>query len=106
MRKIPEHLQDDILKNDPNGTNDDVSVTLDEIESFGDNSSLKEMVVDISKYRSMLKERITFINDSLTAAIPFTRENLYLLCAYSGNGKSTVAANVSYPLWQQGKNKD
>jgi len=29
--------------------------------------------------------------------------NLYFICAYFCNGKSTVAANISYPLWQQGK---
>lgn len=81
----------------------DYEVSLEEIESFGDIDSLKEMVVDVNKYRQMLKERITFVNDSLTTVIPFTRENLYLICAYSGNGKSTIAANISYPLWQQDK---
>lgn len=44
-----------------------------------------------------------FVNQSLTAAVPFTRENLYLICAYTGSGKSTIAANISYPLWKQGK---
>jgi replicative DNA helicase len=28
---------------------------------------------------------------------------LYLICAYSGNGKSTIAANISWPLWKEGK---
>ena len=51
----------------------------------------------------MLSEKITFINESLTMAIPFTRENLYLICAYTGNGKSTIAANISFPLYKQGK---
>lgn len=80
---------------------DDIS--LEEIDSFGDKDSLKEMYTDIAKYNQMLKERITFCNDSLTEAVPFTRENLYLICAYSGSGKSTIAANVSYPLYKQGK---
>ncbi len=81
----------------------DLEVSLGEIESFGDNESLRGMLKNIGKYNKMLKERITLINDSLSAAIPFTRENLYLFCAYTGNGKSTVAANISYPLWKQGK---
>ena len=81
----------------------DLDVSLGDIESFGDNESLKGMLRNIGKYNKMLKERITLINDSLSAAIPFTRENLYLFCAYTGNGKSTVAANISYPLWKQGK---
>lgn len=78
-------------------------ITLDKINSFGDKESLKGMLVRMGKYNKMLKERITFINDSLTATVPFTRENLYLFCAYTGCGKSTIAANISYPLWKQGK---
>lgn len=81
----------------------DVSVSFDEIDSFGNAESIKEMYSDIQSYNRMIKERITFINPALSAAIPFTRENLYLICAYSGNGKSTIAANISYPLWKEGK---
>jgi hypothetical protein len=61
------------------------------------------MYEDVDKYNSMLNERITLINESLTATIPFTRENLYLFCAYTGSGKSTVAANISFPLWKERK---
>ena len=61
------------------------------------------MFTDISKYNKMLSQKITFVNDSLTMAIPFTRENLYLICAYTGSGKSTIAANISFPLFKQGK---
>lgn len=81
----------------------DVSVTLEEIEAFGNTESIKEMYEDIGSYNRMLKERLTFINPALSNAIPFTRENLYLICGYTGNGKSTIAANISYPLWKQGK---
>jgi len=78
-------------------------ISLDDIESFGNKDSLREIVTNISKYNSMLKEKITLINDSLSAAIPFTKENLYLFAAYTGSGKSTIAANITYPLWKQGK---
>ena len=81
----------------------DVSVSFDEIDSFGDRDSIKEMYTDIANYNRMIQERITFINPALTAAVPFTRENLYLICAYTGNGKSTIAANISRPLWKEGK---
>lgn len=81
----------------------EVDITLDSIESFGDKDSMREMITDIGKYKKMLAERITFVNDALSATIPFTRENLYLMCAYTGSGKSTVAANISFPLWKQGK---
>jgi replicative DNA helicase len=81
----------------------DVSVSFDEIDNFGDVESIKEMYQDIASYNRMIQQRITFINPALTKAIPFTRENLYLICAYSGNGKSTIAANISLPLWKEGK---
>jgi len=82
---------------------DDVDISLDELESFGDKDSIEKMFKSIKNYNEMLEEKITFVNQDLTDAIPFTKENLYLLCAYSGSGKSTVAANVSHPLWKQGK---
>lgn len=81
----------------------DISVSFDEIDNFGNAESIKEMYQDIASYNRMIQERITFINPALTAAIPFTRENLYLICAYTGNGKSTIAANISRPLWKEKK---
>jgi replicative DNA helicase len=74
-----------------------------EIEAFGDKASHDEVIKSGDARDKMLAEKITFINDELSQAIPFTRENLYLMCAYSGSGKSTVAANIAYPLWKQGK---
>ena len=97
---------DMILRKNGQATSSEVSelsVSLDDINRFGNKDSMREMFTDIANYNRMLKERITFINDPLTTAVPFTRENLYLICAYSGNGKSTIAANISYPLWKQNK---
>jgi archaellum biogenesis ATPase FlaH len=81
----------------------EIDISFDDINSFGSKDSLRKMFVNAANYNKMLSERLTLINDSLTAAIPFTRENLYLFCAYTGSGKSTVAANISYPLWKQKK---
>ena len=81
----------------------DVSISFDEINKFGDKESFIENVKSISNYEKILKQRITLINKSLTAAIPFTKESLYLFCAVSGSGKSTIAANISFPLWKQEK---
>lgn len=78
-------------------------ISLQDIESFGDKESMTTMLTDISKYKKMLAERITLINDALSATVPFTRENFYLFCAYTGSGKSTVAANITFPLWKQQK---
>ncbi len=83
--------------------NADLDVSLEELDNFGDKDSIKEMYQSVKSYNQMLGEKITFVNKALTAAIPFTRENLYLMCGYSGNGKSTIAANISYPLWKEGK---
>ena len=105
MSELNKELQDAILRNAGQASNDnrDMSVSLDEIDSFGNKESMLEMFDSIKQYNRMLKERITFVNSELTQLIPFTRENLYLMCAYTGSGKSTIAANISYPLWQQGK---
>lgn len=108
MASLPEDKVKAILANAPKkmGVQQDTShlaVSLDDVNNFGDKESLREMILDIGKYNKMLKEKITFINDDLTAAIPFTRENLYLICAYTGSGKSTIAANISFPLWKQQK---
>lgn len=81
----------------------DVTISFDEINKFGDKESFIENVKNISNYERILKQRITLINKSLTAAIPFTKESLYLFCAVSGSGKSTIAANISWPLWKQDK---
>lgn len=81
--------------------NVNLDVSLQELDSFGDKASIKEMYVSVASYNKMLDEKITFINEALTAAIPFTRENLYLMCGYSGNGKSTIAANISYALYKE-----
>lgn len=81
----------------------DVSISFDEIDKFGDKESFIENVKSISNYEKILKQRITLINPSLTKAIPFTKESLYLFCAVSGSGKSTIAANISWPLWKQEK---
>lgn len=78
-------------------------ISYDELSTFGDRESVKGMFESMAAYNKMLKERITFINPSLTAAIPFTRENLYLICAFTGSGKTTIGANISYSLWQDKK---
>ena len=102
MKLTPEQIKDQLRLAGKTPVAD-VQISLEDIESFGDPASMKEMIGDINKYKKMLEERITLINDALSSAIPFTRENLYLFCAYTGSGKSTVAANITHPLWKQKK---
>lgn len=101
MAKLTNDEQQAMLKKA--GIGENVDISFDEIDSFGNKESILEMFQSVANYNKMLGQRITLINESLTAAVPFTRENLYLFCAYTGSGKSTVAANISYPLWKQGK---
>ena len=104
MARIPDDLHQQLIRGSkPDIDTSDLSVNLDEINSFGDNESIRRMFGSIGAYNKMIRERITFINEDLTRAIPFTRENLYLITALTGAGKSTIAANISYPLWKQGK---
>lgn len=103
MATLTKQEQEALLSRAGVSTPQQVDITFDEIDSFGDNASMTEVIQNIANYNKMLGEKITLINESLTAAIPFTRENLYLFCALSGSGKSTIAANISFPLWKQQK---
>jgi len=80
-----------------------METSTEEMRDFGGDDLVKNIVANMARHQRHLRERLTLINDSLTKAIPLTRENLYLFCAYSGSGKSTIAANISHPLWKQGK---
>jgi|GEM_PF-4116067 len=102
MAKLTADQINKIIKGEADKS-DAMAVSFDDIDSFGNKDSLREMIKRVAAYNKMLSERITLVNESLTATVPFTRENLYLFCAYTGSGKSTVAANISYPLWKQNK---
>lgn len=105
MSKITEDMINPRLKKelDKQKELNDLQVSFDEIDGFNDKNNIRTMYADIFRYTKMLEQKITFVNKSLTNVIPFTRENLYLICAYTGSGKSTIAANITYPLWQEQK---
>jgi archaellum biogenesis ATPase FlaH len=103
MASLSKEQIDAQLKKAGVSTKKEIDISFEDINTFGSKDSLRKMFNSAANYNKMLSERLTLINDSLTAAIPFTRENLYLFCAYTGSGKSTVAANISYPLWKQKK---
>lgn len=99
MEELRQKFSDSIR-----GQDTDLNISFDEhIDAFGNKESLAKMYNGIAAYRKMLSEKITFINDELSAIIPFAQKNLYLMCATSGTGKSTTAANISHPLWKQKK---
>lgn len=106
MSKLTQEQMDIILKQAGMATSkqmETMSASVDEMRNFGNAEDLQKIISDIARHNRMLKERLTLINDSLTRAIPLVRENLYLFAAYTGSGKSSTAANISYPLWKQGK---
>lgn len=80
-----------------------IELTSADVDEFGGKESVLKAWHEVNSYNQMLEEKNTLINDSMTKAFPFTKQNLYLFCAYTGSGKSTVAANIAYPLWQEGK---
>lgn len=57
----------------------------------------------IDNYLEILNQKIYFINEELTATIPFCRDNMYLMMSQSGCGKSTIVANISHSLFKQQK---
>jgi replicative DNA helicase len=105
VAKLPIQKQNKLRMGPSILTPDDLfpDFSIDNINNFGNRESLKKMITNVKDYDSMLAEQITFINTSLSSVIPFTRANLYLICAYTGNGKSTIAANISFPLWKEKK---
>ena len=82
-------------------TQRDLSVSDEELDRLNTPEYIQELNDSVDRYTQALAERRTFITPLLTEVIPFTRENLYLMCAYTGNGKSTLSANIAYPLWQE-----
>lgn len=102
MVKVPDSVLSALLDQE-NKKENELAVSLEDVDTFGDKESIISMYKSIQAYNRMLKEKITFINEDLTKVIPFTRENLYLIAAFTGSGKSTICANVSFPLYQQGK---
>jgi archaellum biogenesis ATPase FlaH len=106
MSKLSQEQMDIILKQAGVGTSKQMQAmeaSPEEMRNFGSTNDLRDIVAAIARHNRMLKERLTLVNDSLTKAIPLVRENLYLFAAYTGSGKSSTAANISYPLWKQGK---
>ena len=106
VRVFSKEEQDAMLAKAGMGTSDKLSAmkaSVEEMRNFGSNDSVRKIIKSMARHDRHLRERLALINDSLTKIIPLTRENLYLFCAYTGSGKSTVAANISRPLWKQGK---
>ena len=106
MAKLTQEQMDTVLKHAGLGTSKQMAAmtaSTDEMRNFGNLDDMRDIVSAIARHNRMLKERLTLINPSLTKAIPLVRENLYLFAAYTGSGKSSTAANISYPLWKQGK---
>ena len=63
------------------------NITPTDLTNTASKESILAMVKNIGRYKTMLSQKLTFINPVLSAHIPFTLENLYLICAFSGSGK-------------------
>ena len=106
MSKLSQVEQDALLSKAGLGTSSKLAAmeaTVDELRNLASPEKLRSVVASIARHNTMLKQRLTLINDSLTKTIPLVRENLYIFAAYTGSGKSSTAANISLPLWKQGR---
>lgn len=57
----------------------------------------------IWEQRKVLANKMTFVNEALTREIPLNKGCLYLVGGVSGQGKTTLAANVAHTLVSQEK---
>ncbi len=104
IRKARVQREFDKLKNNKVSTENIRGFNPEDFEFATNGENLiKTIYGGIKADRQILKNSVTFINDGLTQVIPFSRGSLYLMGGISGHGKSTTAANVSYPLWKEGK---
>ena len=97
-----DFLTDHILKQQQE--KDKVKFTAEDFANITDINRVVEMYDKIKSYKEMVSQKMTFITPGLTRLVPYTKENLYLFGAFSGAGKTTVSANIAYPLWKEGKN--
>ena len=64
MAVLSKEHQEQLLKRAGiSSSSSDITVSIDEIDSFGDKESLLKMYKNIASYNKMLNERITLIND-------------------------------------------
>jgi len=81
-----------------------------------DLGDLKSLTFDINNTGPMLRsiesgrqymnaagKRLRFVNDDFNGKVPFFQKNLLFFGAYSGDGKSTLTANICFDLVSQGK---
>jgi hypothetical protein len=74
-----------------------------ESASYGELSEdqIAELQADHSDYIKAAKDSLQFINPEFDQIVPFFRKNIILLCAKSGDGKSTAVANIAYSVMKQ-----
>lgn len=68
----------------------------------GDQNALRQIGL-LERDAKLIKQAVTFINPTLSAVCPLCPGALYLVCAPSGTGKSSVAAAMAHSLYRQGK---
>lgn len=87
----------------PNTISEEFKISDEDLDYRGSQEYSDKAKDKVDRYNLALAQKQTFITPTLTNVIPFTKENLYLMCAYTGSGKSTLSANIAYPLWQEEK---
>ena len=73
--------------------------------TFGSNSYIEKIQSDLVSYSTEIKKAPVFLNDSFRGAVPYCKRQLFLLGARTGEGKSTVAANLALQTIRQENQK-
>ena len=74
----------------------------DIVAKKGGNNALKQ-IGSLEKDAVLIKKSVEFLNPTLSSMCPLAPGALYLVCAPSGTGKSTVSAAVAHSLFKQNK---
>lgn len=72
--------------------------------SRDDPDKVEKIIRESNDYIKSARKNMRFISEDFDGVVPFHANNIILIGAYSGDGKSTITANVAYSLLKQKKN--
>lgn len=72
--------------------------------SKDDPEKVERIIRESSEYIKSAKKNMRFISEDFDGIVPFHSNNIILIGAYSGEGKSTITANIAHSLLKQKKN--
>lgn len=71
--------------------------------SKDDPEKVEKIIKEANDYIKSAKKNMRFINEDFDGIVPFHANNIVLVAAVTGQGKSTITANICYSLLKQKK---